>query len=47
MVYHLIFLNMFVLFMTGSFLIVGSEEADPFPGPLILQMGLLWIYGGL
>jgi len=31
------FCHRFVAFLDRSFLIVGLEEGDPFPGPLVLQ----------
>jgi hypothetical protein len=36
--------SMFMTFWTGSFLIIRQEEGDPFPGPIIIQIWLLWIF---
>jgi hypothetical protein len=41
-VHHLTFSIMFVPFWTMSFQIIGSEEEDPFPGPIILQIYILY-----
>jgi hypothetical protein len=44
---HINSLNAFLPFWTGSFLIVGYEEEDPFPGSILLTICLVWTFSSV